>query len=114
MDICDSIASKAVSLNAPPHIVLKAKSLSRKYKKLMSKFSDIHKLISHSHFLSDRDIQMVQMLITSYCDYFRDKFPAVRFTLKMHILEDHAVQNLMQFRYGMSLFGEQGELKIFS
>ena len=112
-DICDIIVVKAVSLNAPPHILLKAKSLSRKYKVLMSKFSEIHKQISHSHFLSDRDIQRVQMSITSYCDYFREKFPAVRFTPKMHLLEDHAVKNLMRFRYGMSLFGEQGKMKIY-
>ena len=39
---------------------------------------------------------------------FRDLFPNVNTSPKMHLLEDHAVQQLTKFKVGFGLLNEQG------
>ena len=92
-----------------PEIIIKARSISLNFQKLkLSMFSGIHRYTSHSEFLTEDDILRVDKLIRDLCSFFREKFPFVRFTLKLHILEDHAVENLINYSFGMGLSGEQG------
>ena len=108
--ICDGITSKALEITSQPDIIIKSRSIASKFHKLFSMFSGIHRQTSHSRFLTEDDILMIDRSIKNFCEYFREKFPTVRFTLKLHLLEDHAVANLMKYRFGMGLLGEQGNL----
>ena len=51
---------------------------------------------------------MIGKSISSFMDYFREKFPDESITLKLHIMEDHLIDNLIYYRYGLGMYGEQG------
>ena len=43
-----------------------------------------------------------------FMHYYRDVFPEASITPKLHILEDHMVNSLWNWRVGCGLLGEQG------
>ena len=46
--------------------------------------------------------------ITKFMHYYRDVFPEASITPKLHILEDHMVNFLWNWRVGCGLLGKQG------
>ena len=106
--ICESIVKKCQEITTQPAILIRARAISSKFAKLWSKFSQIHHLVSHSNFITERQILLIGEQIRSFMSYFRDKFPEESITLKLHIMEDHLVENLIYYRFGLGMFGEQG------
>ena len=47
-----------------------------------------------------------------FMHYYRDVFPGASITPKLHILEDHMVNFLRNWRVGCGLLGEQGAERI--
>ena len=109
-DIFNGIVSKTREITSQPEILDKANTIATTFHKLFSMFSGIHKLTAHSTFITEDEILLIDRSIRKFCSYFREKFPEVRFTLKLHLLEDHAIDNIKKFRFGMGLLGEQGRL----
>ena len=50
----------------------------------------------------------LDICIKDLLDTYRRMFPGQNITPKLHLLEDHAVQQLSKFRVGFGLLNEQG------
>ena len=107
-DICDSIISKTEEVTNNATIHQKARNIAGKFKRLWQLFATVHKMISHANFIEDDMIPRIHQAIERYSEYFRKEFPLVRFTLKQHLIEDHALSWIMEYQFGFGLFGEQG------
>ena len=107
-DVCGNIASKCAALTDDPNVRRHANSVAQKFRKLWQLFAAIHTKISHAHLIQDDEIPLIHQAITQYFLYFREQFPNVRITTKQHLLEDHALDWIIRYRFGFGLFGEQG------
>ena len=97
-DICENIARKTMELTDNANIVQKAQHVSKRFRKLWQLYSAVHNKISHSKFIEDDNIPLIHQAITQYCEYFRQEFPDVRFSLKQHLLEEHAMPWLLKYQ----------------
>ena len=95
-------------LTKEDHLLIQARAISTKFIKLFSNFTEIYKLVSHSNFINDETIVLIDKRVTVFMSYLREKFPDESTTLKLHLLEDHLVESLSKYRFGCGLFGEQG------
>ena len=107
-EIFGSIPEEVKRLTKEPHLLLKAKALSTKFIKLFSMFAEVYELMSHSNFIDDDSLVLIDKRVTQFMTYIREKFPDESITLKLHLLEDHLVESLTKYRFGCGLFGEQG------
>ena len=106
-DIFESIPEKCKSLTKEPHILITARSIATTFIKLFSLYSDIYGLVKHSNFIKDDNIPLIDKCVRSYLSYLRTTFPDESIPLKLHIMEDHMLDMIMTYRYGMGLMGEQ-------
>ena len=67
----------------------------------------MHRQISHGYAILPEHIEVITVYIQKYLDYFRKLFPD-QIISKQHFLEDHVVQWISQWNFGMVLHGEQG------
>ena len=65
-------------------------------------------MVSHSKFIKDDSFPMIDKCVKSYLNFLRTKFPDESIPLKLHIMEDHMLDMMKSYRFGMGLFGEQG------
>ena len=108
-DIFESIPVICKSITTEPHILIAARSTATTFIKLFSMYSEIYHLVSHSNYIEDDKIPLIDKCVTSYLDYLRETFPDETIPLKLHIMEDHMLDMIKDYRFGMGLFGEQGE-----
>ena len=48
------------------------------------------------------------MKIDKFMEFYRESFPTATVTPKLHMMEDHVVPFLMQWKVGLGFLGEQG------
>ena len=107
-DICENIVTKTIQLTDDPTVIQHARTIAQKFRKLWQLFAAIHNKISHAKLIEDDNIPLIHQSIVQYFQYFRREFPSVRITTKQHLLEDHAMDWIIQYQFGFGLFGEQG------
>ena len=57
---------------------------------------------------------LIETKIAKFLEYYRDSFPQATVLPKMHMLEDHVVLFLKQWKIGLGFLGEQGAESIHS
>ena len=85
--ILDNILETVKSLSTSPEIMIAAKSLHSRFLELFSLFSDIHKNVSHSTFVTQESIESIEISVSKFMSFFRKRFPDESITLKMHLME---------------------------
>ena len=69
--------------------------------------SKCHLIFSSADMLSNNVISALETDIKSIKLFFRDNWPDVRITPKLHILEDHVIPFLEIWHAGCGFYGEQ-------
>ena len=80
-------------------------STSKKFKEIDLKYSKVNESISHIH-LDDASIDEIDSSIEDFMKSYRKYYPD-KVIPKMHFLEDHVVNWMRQWRYGLGFHGEQ-------
>ena len=122
--LCESVPDLAKARCS--QLVSKAEFICKKFTKAFTKFGECHRLYDSGKSLSEREInslgKCLTILHTSYIDsdpfvekhiddfmsFYRDSFPHATITPKLHLLEDHVVDFVKQYRVGFGFLGEQG------
>ena len=63
---------------------------------------------SSKNYRTNTCISLSDVCIKQFLHSYRESFPTASITPKLHLLEDHAVDQLSQFRIGLGLLNEQG------
>ena len=84
--IFGSIPDEVKRITKEPHLLLKANALSTKFIKLFSMFSEVYELMSHSNFIDDESLVLIDRRVSQFMTYIREKFPDESITLKLHLL----------------------------
>ncbi|XP_078607304.1 uncharacterized protein LOC144879578 [Branchiostoma floridae x Branchiostoma japonicum] len=92
----------------PLIIVTKAQQIHLNFKRIMSLFAACYKGYSHANPMSEDDILALDRNIRSFIDTFRELFPTMTFPIKLHLLEDHMVEWVSRWGFGIGFHGEQG------
>ncbi|XP_072027206.1 uncharacterized protein [Amphiura filiformis] len=92
----------------PLSIFRTASEIKQKYTRILNNFADVHYVINTSNNLSDEEIEKADICIKEFMMSYRLLFPNSRISLKLHILEDHAMQQIRRFRAGLGRLNEQG------
>ena len=111
-EICTSMKNKVQSISSNPDTLKEATEVSEKFKKLNNLYYYVHSQISHGYAILPEDIEVITVSIQKYLDYFRKLFPD-QIIPKQHFLEDHVVQWISQWNFGMVLHGEQGGKSLY-
>ena len=120
--MCQSVVATATS--SVPTVLPKAQEITDTFTDLFSLFASCHKIYDSSLLLSDSNIQELGMFtchcvafllshvsevaIDSFLKFYREHFPSASVLPKMHMLEDHIIPWVKQWRVGCGLMGEQG------
>lgn len=113
-DICRGILVKTQELTDCPVLRKKAEEIKDKFTTLNQRFSSVHDLISSAQPVKGPTINSIQWAITSYMLYFRNTFPKESIVPKQHMLEQHCVEWIRMWGFGMGFHGEQGGERIHS
>ncbi|XP_038062594.1 uncharacterized protein LOC119733087 [Patiria miniata] len=97
-----------MSLTAQERLRRQAFQHRAHFREVFLKFADVHKGINHALALTDQDVLRIDVSIRELLRTYRQLFPEERITPKLHLLEDHAVDQLQRFRVGLGLLNEQG------
>ena len=87
--------------------------MKEKFDKLNTKYHKMHKLISHSRKLTQKELDNVQSTIDGYITTFTSLFPDQNITPKQHILQNHCTPFIQATGFGLGLLGEQVINNIF-
>ena len=88
-------------------ILYDASTLVVRYKRLFQLRLKVHKLVAHSKPIHDNELPDSQSAIDDYLNHYRVMLGG-KIIVKMHLLEDHAVEHLRKFKMGFGLLGEHG------
>lgn len=105
--VCDSLVDNTKALCHSPSVVEKAVDVANKFKVLNSLFLKVHDTISHQRAVTEKEAYLAEENIDSYLKFYRKHFPNKTIP-KHHILEDHAIPFILNFKIGLGLLGEQG------
>ena len=102
-----------------PTVLTKAQEITDTFTDLFSLFDSCDSLL-----LSESNIQklgtftchcvafllshVTEVAIDSFLKFYQEHFPSASVLLKMHMLEDHIIPWVKQWRVGCGLMGEQG------
>ena len=75
---------------------------------LLLLYSACHQIFHSSLLLGDSGIKVLAQNIITFMEHFRITWPNERITPKMHILEDHVVEFIIDWKIGCGFYGEQG------
>ena len=106
-DTCENIITKTRDVTTNKSIIFNAEAVANRFRKLWQLYADIHSKVLHAKHINEDDFPKMEQAINMYCAYFRQEFPEICITLKQLLLEDHALDWLMKYRFGFGLFGEQ-------
>ena len=111
-DICDTVCKTTSEMTDDPKLHQRARQIRKKFLTLNQHFAQVHFLISHKRPITSPDVlKESQHAIDTYMEFFRDNFNC-RIVPKQHILEEHCVDWIERWGFGMALHGEQGLEKL--
>ena len=102
-----SVISKTKELTDNQDIIMEAETIESRFNELNSAFYKVHSLVSHSRHVSPCSIPEIESAIVAYLCKFRQFYPGC-ITPKLHFLEDHVIEWLTRWQFGMGRHGEQG------
>ena len=94
LSMCDSTAKK---IQGNKH---------EKFKEINLKYSKVNESIIHIHPLDDASIDQIDLDIKDFMKAFRTHYPG-KIIPKMHFLEDHVVDWMRKWEFGLGFHGEQ-------
>ncbi|XP_071796167.1 uncharacterized protein [Asterias amurensis] len=97
-----------VPLAAHERLLMESANIKKKYSDIFLKFADVHHGINHARAISPQELNQIDICIKEFLNSFRASFPSSNISPKLHLLEDHAVEQLRKFRVGFGLLNEQG------
>ncbi|XP_071795962.1 uncharacterized protein [Asterias amurensis] len=100
--------SDDIPLSAHDQLLRQAATTGSNFRQIFLMFADVHHGINHSNSLDTADIHRIDLCIKEFMQTYRTMFPSHNVTPKLHLLEDHAVKQLMKFKVGFGLLNEQG------
>ncbi|KAI8481626.1 hypothetical protein Bbelb_406270 [Branchiostoma belcheri] len=104
-----AIASELVDgYDFPLGIGPRARRVQEKYQKLFKLFATCHRLYSHARPMTEEEVCELDEAIKSLMAFYRETFPTSSITVKMHMLEDHVVDWIRTWGFGLGFHGEQG------
>ena len=107
-DLTKEIIDKTRECTHDPFIIDTAHEIKLIFDQLNSKFSIVHKAVSHCKPVSKEDIPSIQTSIDDYMYYFRTQFPN-KVIPKQHILKHHyCVPSIKHTLLGLGLLSKQG------
>uniref|UniRef100_A0A1X7T6T4 Uncharacterized protein n=1 Tax=Amphimedon queenslandica TaxID=400682 RepID=A0A1X7T6T4_AMPQE len=104
--LCKSIVDTATTHDLS--LVPKVQQLSATFIEAFTLFSKCHELYDSGRLLSNDEIDLLGKHIDKFMEFYRAKFPEATCIPKMHMLEEHVVPWLKQWRVGCGYMGEQG------
>lgn len=78
------------------------------FKLLFKKYGICHRAFNSASELSGDDMDELERNILDFMMFLRSKFPDIRISPKLHILEDHVVPFIRRCGVGSGFYGEQG------
>ncbi|XP_038063028.1 uncharacterized protein LOC119733716 [Patiria miniata] len=90
------------------HVHKCSRELSGKYQGLFTRFAECHNVYNSASIMTDDIINKLEEDITSYCQYFRVEFTTDSCPPKFHMLVEHIIPFIKQWRFGLGFLGEQG------
>ncbi|XP_070178247.1 uncharacterized protein [Littorina saxatilis] len=107
-DICQSVVKRAYEVTDDHSIHTDAHDIAVKFEGLNTKYSKVHKQVSHTRPVSEADIDEAETSIHDYMHYYRTHFTESTVIPKQHLLESHCVDFMRLWKFGLALHGEQG------
>ena len=65
-------------------------------------------MYNSSRYLEQEEIDKLEADIADFMAYLRTNFPEITIIPKLHMLEDHMIPFILEWRVGCGFFGEQG------
>ncbi|GFO14647.1 amine oxidase [Plakobranchus ocellatus] len=106
-DITRQLVRRTTESTNDVSIQIKAAVIKQKFDHLNELYSKVHSLISHSRPITTETHRIIETSIQKYCRFYRTAFKK-RVYPKMHFLEDHCLQWIKLYGFGLGLFSEQG------
>lgn len=121
--LCQSVADAAKE--RCPTLVSKADFIQKTFERAFTLFDACRQLYDSAKILSEGEIcdlgtyygttctiicfsVSIEVRIDKFLEFYRDAFPEATVTPKLHMMEDHIVPFLRQWKRGLGLLGEQG------
>ncbi len=101
------IVTQCELLCGDPDIIDEAKEIEHKFNETFRLYAEVYTAVAHSNFIPESDLSMIQEKIDKFLAYFRRTFPDSSIPVKFHLLEDHTVDWIRRFPFGLGLLGEQ-------
>ena len=106
--VCQSVVRVTDDMTTKKEIKEQAHSIAKKFFRLNSLYSKVHKHVSHMKPVTPADIKQAEVHINKYMAFYREHFPQTNIIPKQHILEHHIIDFMKAWNFGLALHGEQG------
>ncbi|KAL5473937.1 hypothetical protein EMCRGX_G028506 [Ephydatia muelleri] len=100
-------AMVATALREIPSILSDVMVTATTFRSILAQFGRCHELYD-GNYINEYNASQLAAAIPSFMESFRRAFPKATTPIKMHLLEDHALQWANRMHVGFGLFGEQG------
>eukprot|EP00731_Ephydatia_muelleri_P021065 Em0013g792a len=100
-------AMVATALREIPSILSDVMVTATTFRSILSQFGRCHELYD-GNYINEYNASQLAAAIPSFMESFRRAFPKATTPIKMHLLEDHALQWANRMHVGFGLLGEQG------
>ncbi|XP_022110640.1 uncharacterized protein LOC110990110 [Acanthaster planci] len=107
LEVAEKSLTDDIPLAAHDKLRREAAHIGVHFQELFMKFADVHKGINHSSAVTQQQINCIETSIRDFMAAYRQLFPDL-ITPKLHLLEDHAVEQLTRSKVGFGLLNEQG------
>ena len=102
-----TIQEKNCELSGNIELNQRIEKIATKFHRLNTLFERVHSEVGHIENVTEMDLAEIEDKIQKYLDFFRKKFPGALLP-KHHLLEDHVLEWMEKWRFGMAMHGEQG------
>eukprot|EP00731_Ephydatia_muelleri_P007490 Em0003g1738a len=100
-------AMVATALREIPSILSDVMVTATTFRSILAQFGRCHELYD-GNYINEYNASQLAAAIPSFMESFRRAFPKATTPIKMHLLEDHALQWANRMHVGFGLLGEQG------
>ncbi|KAL5474487.1 hypothetical protein EMCRGX_G026440 [Ephydatia muelleri] len=97
----------ATALREIPSILSDVMVTATTFRSILAQFGRCHELYD-GNYINEYNASQLAAAIPSFMESFRRAFPKATTPIKMHLLEDHALQWANRMHVGFGLLGEQG------
>lgn len=109
LQLCNAIPKEVYRMGfVDTDIHTDAIQIATQFKHLFLKYALCHNLMNSCDLFSDEKIDELDAAIKDLMDYLRTTFPNRSITPKLHMLEDHVVDFIKRWHFGLGIYGEQG------